>query len=350
MTAHVNNHSGPVIFGAIKGMIQAAHKRNFDVLQIQADNERGIHSPLLEEYCADRKIKVLRVGSGQHEASAERVTRHLKAEVRNIGCRIIPSSLTNELLVQLILAATTSINARLTSALTGDLSPQQIWFGDPHIHAEDVAHAFGDLVLAKTPNQKNDVAPRADTAMILYPNFSGLHGYQVYKLGTGTIVTRNYNTLQPVHWTPTDIIHMERLGNRDPNGVYLPRQEQGHNQSTQPTDPTNTQAAENPTVVIQEPAQRPANAVELAVRSAESLPSHSVEERSGVPEELGVEAERSGVTSQLHRTGAAEQVATGEPDHEPHSRSRTAQSSRLATGRTATFLDSLKPPCGKTTD
>ena len=155
VTAHVNNHTGPVIFAAIKSMTQAALKRNFDVLQIQADGEKGIHSPLLEEYCADKKIKLLKVGAGQHEPSVERITRTLKAEVRGIGCRLVPSALTNDLLVQLIIAATTSINYRLTSALTGPLSPQQIWFGDPHIHMEDIDYTFGDLALAKCPNQKN---------------------------------------------------------------------------------------------------------------------------------------------------------------------------------------------------
>ena len=34
VTAQVSNHTGPVIFAAIRGMVQAAHKRNFDVLQI----------------------------------------------------------------------------------------------------------------------------------------------------------------------------------------------------------------------------------------------------------------------------------------------------------------------------
>ena len=83
VTAQVNNHTGPVIFAAIRGMVQAAHKRNFDVLQIQADGERGIHSPFLDEYCADKKIKLLKVGAGQHEASVERIIRTLKSEVRN---------------------------------------------------------------------------------------------------------------------------------------------------------------------------------------------------------------------------------------------------------------------------
>ena len=63
--------------------------------------------------------------------------------------------------------------------------------------------------------------------MVLHPNFNGLHGYQVYKLGTGTIVTRNHNTLQHIHWNPADIAQIERFATDDPGGVDMPRREQG---------------------------------------------------------------------------------------------------------------------------
>ena len=164
--------------------------------------------------------------------------------MRNIGCRIIPSSLTNNLLIQLIHAATTSINYRLTSALTGTKSPQQLWFGSDHAHAKDIDFVFGDLALAKSPNQKNDVAPRADTVMVLYPNFNGLHSYQVYKLGTGTIVTRNHNTLQHIHWNPSDVAHIERQGLSDPDGVDLPRREPAHDSPAEPTPRSDARSIE----------------------------------------------------------------------------------------------------------
>ena len=141
VVSSVKNHSAPVIFAGVRGMIIAALKRNFDVLQLQADGERGIHSSLLDDFCAEHNIRVLKVGAGQHEANAERAVRTLKAEVRNIAARIVPRSLPLELLVQLILAATTSINSRLSSALVGSKSPQQIWFGHDHIHAQDGQHA-----------------------------------------------------------------------------------------------------------------------------------------------------------------------------------------------------------------
>ena len=134
---HVHDHTGPAILGAVKTMVQGAQKRNFDVMQIQADGERGIHSQQMDEFCAANKIRLLRVGAGQHEAHAERYTRTIKSEVRAIAARVIPSSIPCNLLVHMIVAAVTAINGRLTSALTGNLSPHQIWTGDTQIHAQD---------------------------------------------------------------------------------------------------------------------------------------------------------------------------------------------------------------------
>ena len=224
---HVHDHTGPAIIAAVKTMVQGAQKRNFDVMQIQADGERGIHSQQMDEFCAANKIRLLRVGAGQHEAHAEKYTRTLKSEVRAIAARVIPASLPSNLLVHMIVAAVTVINGLLTSALTGNRSPHQIWTGDAQIHAQDWDFGYGDLALAKTPNQQNDVAPRADTVMVLYPVYNGLHGFAVYKFGTEAVVIRNHNTLRHVPWNDSDIRHIERLGDRDPSGVDLPRREQG---------------------------------------------------------------------------------------------------------------------------
>ena len=223
--SHVTSHASPVIFSAIRTMVFAALKRNFDVLQIQADGERGIHSGLLEEFCANRKIATVKVGAGQHEAHAERITRSLKAEIRNIAARVVPASLPHDLALQLVIAAVTSLNCRLTTALVGDRSPHQIWFAAEHIHAQDHQYAFGDLAMAKTPNQKNDIAPRADTVMVLYPVFNGLHGYLVYKFGTGMLVVRNHNTLQELAWGRADKARIERLADDDPDGKDMPRKD-----------------------------------------------------------------------------------------------------------------------------
>ena len=224
---HVHDHTSNAIIAAVKTMVQGAQNRNFDVMQIQADGERGIHSSQMDDFCAANKIRLLRVGAGQHEAHAERYTRTIKSEVRSIAARVIPGSLPSTLLVHLIVAAVTAINGRLTSALTGNRSPRQIWTGDTQIHAQDWDYAYGDLALAKTPNQQNDVAPRSDTVMVLYPVYNGLHGYAVYKFGTEAIVIRNHNVLRHIPWNEADIRHIERLGDRDPGGVDLPRREQG---------------------------------------------------------------------------------------------------------------------------
>lgn len=227
VAVEVPDHTSDTILAAVKTMYKAALRRNFDVMQIQSDGERGIHSAAMGDFCAKYKIKLLRVGSGQHEATVERMTRTLKAEVRSIASRVMPGHLPSTLVTHLVHASVTSINCRLTSALTGALSPQQLWNDTPQLHAQDIDFAFGDLASAKTPNHKNDVAPRADTVMILSPNYNGLHGYDVFKLGSKQVVIRNHNTLTHIPWTATDIDIVESLGQQDPAGVVLPRQEQG---------------------------------------------------------------------------------------------------------------------------
>jgi hypothetical protein len=225
--AAIKDRSAPVIYSAMRNMILSAMKKNFDVVKVQADGEKGIHSPELDDLCAKHHIETLKVGAGQHEANVERSARTLKAEVRNIAQRVIPRSLPRELLEQLIIASATSVNARLSSALVGDKSPQQIWSGADHVYAQDHDLAFGDLAIASCPNQKNNVDPRADTVMVLYPIYNGLHGYQVYKLGTGAYVVRNHNTLKEVPWTRGDQAAIESLGDRDPHGFDMPSREQG---------------------------------------------------------------------------------------------------------------------------
>ena len=134
-------------------------------------------------------------------------------------------SLPHDLALQLALAAVSSLDCRLTAAPAGDRSPHQIWFASEHIHVQDYQYAFGDPAMASTPNQKNDIAPRADTVMVLHPVFNGLHGYPVYKLGTGMLVVRNHNTLQELAWGRADKAHIERLGDDDPDGKDMPRRE-----------------------------------------------------------------------------------------------------------------------------
>jgi len=121
--AAIKDRSAPAIYSAMKTMIYSALKRNFDVVKIQADGERGIHSPELDDLCARHHIETLKVGAGQHEANAERSARTLKSEVRNIAQRVIPRSLPRELLEQLIIAAATSINARASTLACLLLSP-----------------------------------------------------------------------------------------------------------------------------------------------------------------------------------------------------------------------------------
>ena len=292
VVSNAKSHAAPVIFAGVRGMVISALKRIFDVLQVQADGERGIHSSLLDDFCAQHKIRVLKVGAGQHEANAERDVRTLKAEVRNIAARIVPRSLPLELLVQLILAATTSINSRLSSALVGDKSPQQIWFNHDHIHAQDLDLAFGDLALANSPNQRNDVAPRADTVMVLYPIFNGLHGYMVYKLGSRAFVVRNYNTLRQIPWTRGDQTAIERMGDSDAHGVDMPSSEQniasglaeGETVVELPP-PGSHQSIEEP---IQLPPPRDEDPIEAApsgVPVANTIPEPPQEQRLGVEEQ-----------------------------------------------------------------
>jgi hypothetical protein len=223
----VDDHTAEAILAAVKTMVRAAARRNFDVLQLQSDGEKGIHSPTMDKYCADNKIKLLKVGAGQHEAQIERANRAIKAEVRNIASRILPSHLTEKLATQLVHAATLNVNCRLTTALTGTLSPHQLWTGDEQLHAADIDFGFGDLALAKTPNNHNDSTPRADTVMVLSPVYNGLHGYLVYKLGSGQVVTRNHNTLRHVPWTTANVESINSCGRDDVNGVKLPRKEDG---------------------------------------------------------------------------------------------------------------------------
>ena len=82
-------------------------------------------------------------------------------------------------------------------------------------------------------NQRNDVAPRADTVMVLYLTFNGIHGYMVYKLGSGAFVIRNYNTLRQIPWTRGDQSAIEKLGDQDAHGVDMPSTEQ--NMASAPT-------------------------------------------------------------------------------------------------------------------
>jgi hypothetical protein len=223
----VEDHTAASILVAVKAMVRAAARRNYDVMQLQSDGERGIHSPAMDKFCADSKIKLLKVGAGQHEAQVERANRAVKAEVRNIAARVLPRQLTGALVTQLVHAATLSVNCRLTKALTGTLSPHQLWTGQEQLFAADIDYAYGDLALAKTPNNHNDSTPRADVVMILSPVYNGLHGYLVYKLGTEKIVTRNSNTLKHIPWTAANIESVNRRGRDDPNGITLPSKEDG---------------------------------------------------------------------------------------------------------------------------
>jgi hypothetical protein len=226
-------------------------KRNFDVVHIQSDGERGIHSHQLDDFCAEKKIQTLKTGAGQHEAQVERFIRTLKAEIRNKAGQVIPASLPSELIIFLVMASVTAINCRLTSALVGDRSPHQLWFGHEHIHARDFEYGFGDLALATTPNQKNDVSSRADTVFVLYPVFNGLHGYLVWKLGTQQAVVRNANTLKPIPWSRNDQKFMERLGNADPGGIDMPRREEA---ITLPMIVPSVEAAALPEILLEDPA------------------------------------------------------------------------------------------------
>ena len=290
-------------------MVLGALKRNFDVMQIQADGERGIHSAQLDEFCADRKILTMKVGAGQHEAHVERIIRSVKQEVRHIAAKTVPSALPADLITQLVLAAVTSLNCRLTTALTGSLSPHQIWFNTQHIHAEDFDFAFGDLAMAKCPNQKNDIAPRADTVMVLYPIYNGLHGYLVYKFGTQSLVIRNHNTLKHLHWGRADIQHIERLADTDPGGKDLPRRETPSATADQqapkarPSEPT---TPSTPLADASDPVERPpprdhgihdAGQPVVQSQAAVAAPVHHDRAPPVHPtaEESGVETERSGV-------------------------------------------------------
>ena len=226
VATRVKNHTAPIIFDALKGMIMAADKQNFDVMKIQSDGERGIQSQLLSDYCAKRKINLLTVGAGQHAPTVERLTRTVKAEAREMAARLVPRALPLDLLVQLILAAIKRINCRLSAAHVGELTPQSLWTGDTHIHAQDLDLCFGDLALATTANQKNDITPRSDTVMVCYPIHDGLHGYVVYKIATGTTLMRTYRTLKEIPWTRNDQAAIEDLAANDQYGVNLPGREQ----------------------------------------------------------------------------------------------------------------------------
>ena len=227
VAVNVPDHTAPVILGAVKSIVNGAKLRNFDIVQIQADGEKGIHSIQMKEYCAASKIRLVPVGAGQHEATVERYTRTLKSEVRSISASIVLHTLPGELVVHMVLAGVTKINMRLTSALAGDLSPHQLWTNTTQIHAQDNAYTFGDLALAKTPNQQNNMVPRSDTVMVLYPTLTGLHGYAVYKLGTEKVVVRNHNTLRPVPWKQEDIALIDDRGSDDPDGSHMPNRDGG---------------------------------------------------------------------------------------------------------------------------
>jgi hypothetical protein len=225
---HVPDHSAAAILTAMKTLVDSASRRNFDVLRIQADGELGIHSRAMDEYCASKRILLQRTGAGQHESQVERQIRSIKGDVRNMVSRIVPGALPRDLILHLVVAATINLNCRLTAGLDNEkYSPSQLWLGQTEQYAEDLDFTYGDLALAKTPNNRNDVAPRADTVMVLYPVFNGLHGYMVYKLGSKTTVVRNHNTLRHHPWSQADVDNIEQLGRDDPDGVELPRKEKG---------------------------------------------------------------------------------------------------------------------------
>ena len=134
------------------------------------------------------------------------------------------------------------------------------------------------LKMANTPNQRNDVAPRADTVMVLYPIFNGLHGYMVYKLGSGAFVIRNYNTLRQIPWTRGDQSAIEKLGDQDAHGVDMPSSEQ--NMASAPTGVETAMSAVPAGIhgSIEEPIQLPpprSNELREATRSgvAEAAPT-----------------------------------------------------------------------------
>ena len=92
--------------------------------------------------------------------------------------------------------------------------------------------------------------------MVLYPVYNGMHGFAVYKFGTEAIVIRNHNTLRHIPWNESDVRHIERLGDRDPGGVDLPRREQGTDHGAGATGPPGQQPEAAPVTAAQQ-AQQP---------------------------------------------------------------------------------------------
>ena len=207
---HLRSRAAKDVYPALSSMVNEVRGRSFDIQTIRTDGEKAVAkiTPALLE----QGIVVDLAGPGQHCPHVERAIRTVKNKVRGYD-NTLPFVMCRAILIYCVLFCVSRANMVASAGSHSPLSPRELFTGRRIDAKIDLAHNFGDYVLATPPVTDNTMQSRAEGCLMLLPTGNLIGSAKVYRLRTDTVVTRDQLAAQPM---PDVLIeHLNALAAQD---------------------------------------------------------------------------------------------------------------------------------------
>ena len=200
---------------ALETAITKTLEQGFRIKWVRSDGEPAMGTAQVARILADSTIELDIVSSGGHAHTVERRIRFIKEKYRTIE-NGLPYAMPRKIQHFAVHHANRMTNMQVSSNSTSNITPREKFLGRQFDYKKDGGVPFGSYVQATRPNTDNSSASRIDGCIALCPKDSVSGSRYVYKLQTGTIVTRTHMKVIPM--TQLIIDHLDGIAAED--GIF----------------------------------------------------------------------------------------------------------------------------------
>jgi exosome complex RNA-binding protein Rrp4 len=194
MCVFLKDRSAKLVAKGIRGFLDCAAERNFDVLSVRSDGEGGVYS--MRSELQTYGIVLDPAGPGQHVPVVERAIRTIKERVRgyvNTLCFEFPRALT----IGCVHFCVRSLNLVANSTFADRTSPYEQYSGVKLNAKRDLRVSFGDYCQCTVANTDNTMAARTESMIALVPSGNTTGSVYFLSLGSYQVVTRDQFVVLP---------------------------------------------------------------------------------------------------------------------------------------------------------
>jgi hypothetical protein len=195
LVQNLKDRSTPCVGAALRGMIQYAKSRHFDISELKTDGEGAVAAIMPE--LLGMGIIVNPAGPGQHVPVVERMIQTIKSTVRSFE-HALPYVMPRTMLIYCVLYAVRSTNFRPNSMSMDKISPYEQFTGLKLDAKRDLRCGFGDYVQATVPVTDNSMSPRTQGCICLLPTGNSTGSVKMWCLETDSVITRDQFTILPM--------------------------------------------------------------------------------------------------------------------------------------------------------